>query len=399
MNDTIENEINQTAEPTPLINLYHPKYGLWFWWLGGGLLFCGTGISLIFVDLVVRLKLTTRNQFFIDFGLPFVIGVCLSWIVFVCGVAVGVEGIRAKRGPRKRGRPSSKYGQKVQLAVLGLSVIIAGVRVAKTMEAQEAARRASLSSVKKAHEQRLDRWRASEDGQEYAKAKAQIRRLRTVGAQLLEDGRRLSHPKKRRDGAALLKAADAIDITKLEKTMPSPPNVEAVAAPMPWWKFANVVVWPALLEFVCIELFVLAVAFWSRHAFSSSQRLEDTEDLEDPEEDGEDDEGRRPGLRIVPQPNHPVFEPFDFDALDRAIEAEPDCAEVKAWVEAKDGLDLVTATWRGLRITASPRWTKRVGSRRRRFVWPVIVESSGRAVFIGTQAALRLVPYTDNTDR
>ena len=411
MRNTEENSSDSAISQA--IKLDDPRYGVWLRLTGVYLFLCATGVSLIFIDLVRRLHLATGIDI-IDRALPFVVGLSIAWIIVVCSVAVGVDQIQVGSAGQKFKRAKSagspeglllriakiSNGQKVQIAVLGLSLIVAGVRVAKTMETQESSLRDAWIAAKKAYEGRLDTWRISEDGQEYAKAKAQIRRLRALGTQLLEDGRRLSHPKKRRDGAALLKAAETIDISKLERTMPRAPKPEAAAAPLAPWKFANIVVWPALLELVCIELLVLAIAFWARNAFAPlkvSTGALDHYEFEEDEDD--DDEVPGPGLRVVPPPVHPVFASFDFNALNAAVEDEPECAEAEAWSEAKQGLDLLAATWRGLRITSGTQWTKRVGARRRRFVWPVVVEASGRAVFIGTQAALRLVSSSYETDR
>jgi len=78
----------------PLINLDHPRYGLWLRIAGGVLLACASGLSLIFVDLVVRMKLSTGVDV-VDAVLPFVLGICLAWIVVAAAVAVGVDALRA----------------------------------------------------------------------------------------------------------------------------------------------------------------------------------------------------------------------------------------------------------------------------------------------------------------
>ena len=400
---------DETAEAT-LVLLDHPQYGVWIRLAGVFLLGCAASLSLIYVELVTRLNLQTRVDI-INNAIPFAVGVGLMGTVVVCSAAIGVDKIGMKAAPQLSRKRSSgaktrrflafpttrspksiSYGPLVHLAILALSIIIAGVRIGKTMESQDAKRRNALANAQKAYEERLDAWRASDDGREYAMAKAQVRKLRSLGAKLLEDGRRLSHPKKRKDGAALLAAADAIDIAKLEKTMPREPDAAVVVPPLPAWKFANIVIWPALLEFVCTELLVLAIAFWTSHAFaplhpagqSSVGTNDETDDRDDEDVDG-------PGLRVVPTPKHPVFDCFNFDLVDAVFESEPDSHGADAWREAKEGLDLAAATWRGLRITASPQWTKRIGSTRRRCVWPVLVESSGRTIFIGTHDALRLV--------
>ena len=382
----------------PLVYLNHPRYGRWLRLAGGSLFSCAAGLSLIFVDLLKRLSLTTGIHF-VDRALPFIIGLSLALIIAACAVVIGIE--------RTRRRPVSRMGQKtwslssarkVELAILALGLIVAGVRVAKTLEGQQAKRRDAVAAARKHYEARMDAWRASDEGKEYARAKAQIRELRAEGGELIQEGRRRSHPKKRRDGAALLATANAIDLTPLEKTMPRPVAADVVAPVLPWWKFANIVVWPALLELVAIELMVLAIAFWASRAFATVGAPEEADDdwREAPDEEAatERDHHAAPRLRLLPDTMHPVFSCLDIEALESAFENEPDVAEADAWQEAKHGLDLQAATWRGLEITAQAHLTKRVGTSRRRFVWPVLVVSDGRTLFIGTQAALRYVSKT-----
>ena len=399
-------EESTTNSGVPLVHLDHPRYGGWFWWAGVFLFLCASGVSLIFTDLVKRLKLTTGVDI-VDLGLPFIVGASLAWVVSVSAIAIGVDkaqsqrlNSRSKKSTAHQKRWLTSTADRVGLTLVLLGVIVAGVRVAKTMESRETERKIALETAKVSYEERLDAWQASEDGKEYARAKAQIRELRTLGARLLEDGRWLSHPKKRSDGAALLRAADAIDIKVLEKTMPKPPDTTAIAPAMPWWKFANIVVWPALLEFVATELLVLSIAFWASKAFLpiGSARERAIGDSKDHDEEYEDDEGEpAAGLRLVPEPVHPAFDCFDFAAVNAVFENEPDGPGAEAWREAKQGLDLVSATWRGVRITAGRQWTKRIGSTRRRYVWPVVVVALGRTVFIGTQDALRLVNADKST--
>jgi len=279
------------------------------------------------------------------------------------------------------------------MAVVALGVIVAGVRIAKTMEARETARQQVLARAQTSYVRRLDEWRASSDGQEYAQTKVQIRHLRTLGAQLLEDGRRRSHPKKRADGAALLAAAEAMDLSKLVKTMPQPPDATIVAPAVPWWTFANIVVWPALLEFLATELLVLATAFWASFAFAPLRREEDCGGRIVPNSEVTNGHGH---LYVVPDPIHPVFTYVDFEALDLAIEDEPECPEAAAWEQAKQGLNLKAATWRGFPVTAGSQWTKRVGTKRRRFVWPILDDAGSRTIFIGTQTALRYLTDKHN---
>jgi len=284
---------SQEAGTIRSINLDHPRYGSWLRLAGVALLFSVLGISLIFVDLVNRMNLNT-GVVVIDAALPFVLGISLGWTIAGAAIGIGVDRVRSqqqgasrKRSKRNASRPQDTWlsnGSKIEVAILMLGVVVAGVRVAKTMESQNADIRNVVAAEKKAYEIRLREWQASEDGREYARAKAQIRRLRTLGAQLLDDGRRLSHPKKRSDGASLLSAAEAVDLTSLEKTMPQPPVLSVVAPALPWWKFANIVIWPALLEFVATELLVLAVALWSSYAFAPMPGL-DHADGNDDEED------------------------------------------------------------------------------------------------------------------
>ena len=64
MNTTAINEDPEgtAAGPGPqasLINLDHPRYGVWLRLLGAFLFLCAGGLSLIYVDLVTRLGLTT----------------------------------------------------------------------------------------------------------------------------------------------------------------------------------------------------------------------------------------------------------------------------------------------------------------------------------------------------
>lgn len=402
-----EELVTNQASSFKMINLDHPRYGVGLRILGVFLFGCATGVSVIFIDLVRRLQLATGHPV-VDRVLPFVLGLCVAWIIAVAAVAVGIdqadlrrtrlrEGSKktsAKRTPTQRAKEHRSTGQRVALAILAMSIIIAGVRVGKTMEAQRAQRQHALATAQEDYKAQLKAWRATEDGQEYSKAKAQIRKLRALGAKLLEDGRRLSHPKKRKDGAALLAAAKAIDITTLEKTMPLMPDAKVVVPPMPWWMFANVVVWPALFEFVCTELLVLAVAFWASKAFAP---LEMATAVIDEEEVGDEDDLF--DARLMPDGLHPAFFSFRFDRIEAVFEAEPDSLGAEAWEEAKQGLNLTAATWRGLRITAGPQWTKRIGTTRRRYIWPVIAEVSGRTVFIGTQAALRIVAQTPPPQR
>ncbi|MEM7676936.1 MAG: hypothetical protein AAF449_13110 [Myxococcota bacterium] len=336
------------AKSVNLINLDHPRYGFWLRLAGATLFLAAAGISLLFIDLVKRMSLTVGSDA-IDAALPFVLGMSLGWTIYGAAIGIGVDIVRAQQQDapgyrnswwrRRRNRRPQSNGQKVQLAILVLGIIVAGVRVAKTTEAQEVSRRSILAAAQKNYEVRLDEWQASADGQEYIKAKAQVHRLRTLGAQLLDDGRRLSHPKKRVDGASLLAAAAAVDIAQLERTMPQPPDPSIVVPSLPWWKFANIVIWPALLEFIATELLVLSVAFWASHAFAPLPIARSSDGVNQ----GESEESG-PHIYLLPEPVNPVFACVDVEALNAAAAEDPESPGSIAWQAAKQGLDFEEAT-------------------------------------------------------
>ena len=318
------------------VALFDASHGRKLQWSGAVLVTLSLCIlSGFFIDLMQALALRSPIPGMNDW-LPVFAGLAVALLIPISGACAGI--------PDKTKGWLSKPG-KVTGLLLVLGGAIALARYSKALDQLTAHQRAEDESARAA---RLEAAAVAAQSPE-AKARAEVLAAQAAmlasSAKALEKGAQRLTPKVREHAVAMAKLAT----NNLPAETKAPVAVvEASPQSISTIKVLEVVVGPALTEFLLAELIAFVASIWGAAAFarvrSEDERLEEE--------------------------RHPSLHGVDLTCLSD---------------EARDGLDVVNGTWRGLDLG---RPAER-GRGRRAVVWPTLaLRGNGSRVFIGSPQAV-----------
>ena len=292
-------------------------------------------LTPFFVDLMHALALRSsipgaRTWF------PVCAGAAIALLIPIGGACAGIP------DPNKVGRWSKQH--KVTALLLGLGVAIVLARYAKTVDHLQAALR---TAKEKARATQLEAARAKAESPE-SKARAKIlaaqAKMLASAAAALETGSKRLTPKVRKDAVAMAQLASSNLSTA---SAPDQESKEDAPQTLSTMKVLEAVVGPALTEFVLAELIAFVSSIWGAAAFGTLRLKEELIE-----------EARHESLRGV------------------AIPMLSD--------EAREGLDVINGTWRGLDL-GEPAERGRGSSS---ILWPTLALDDGPRIFIGSPKAI-----------
>ena len=313
----------------------------------GGLILVASlcGLSGFYVDLIYRLELASPFPW-IDKWLQVLTGMAVALFVPVAGACAGVP---------ERTQTKWWWSKKIYVSalLLGFGFAIFQARYSKAIQALKEKQRTTTEVERAA---RIELTRAQSESPE-AKARAAIlaaqAKMLASAATALESGSKRLTPKVREDAMAMAQLASASLKTKPSPGSPNRPhktNPTSELAPnkISTAEVMEVVTGPAMTEFLLAELIALVAISWGGAAFASVQSREEFLD-----------ESLHESLRGVEL--------------------------VLLGDEARDGLDPIKGTWRGLALGEPAE--RRRGART--IMWPTLAtRDDGPRVFIGSRQAL-----------
>ena len=309
--------------------------------ISGGLLLLASlcGLSGFYVDLIYRLDLASPFPW-MDRWLQVLTGVAVALFVPLAGACAGVP----DREPTKWWWSKKAY---VSALLLGFGVAIFQARYSKAIHSLKAEQRSAQEKRQAAH---LELTRARAESPE-AKARAQILAARAKmlasAATALESGSKRLTPKVRKDAMAMAELASSS--LRAEVTTPdSAPVKKLESRAISTAEVMEVVSGPAMAEFLLAELIALVAISWGGAAFAPIRSREE----------------------FLGENRHESLHGVDLVLLSD---------------EARDGLNPIDGTWRGLEL-GEPAERGR-GSRA--VLWPTLaLRDEGPRIFIGSQKSL-----------
>ncbi len=328
-------QIHQRARSKSDLALFDAVHGRKLQWSGALLVVLSLCIlSGFFIDLMQALSLRSPIPA-MGAWLPVLAGLAIALLIPISGACAGI--------PDKTKGWLSKQG-KVTGLLLVLGGAIALARYAKALDHLQAQQ---LAAAERARAARLEAVTTATQSPE-ARARAQVlvaqAKMLASSAEALEKGAERLTPKVREHAVAMAKLATKNLPTEAE----SRPSV-AITTPLAvsTIKVMQAVVGPALTEFLLAELIAFVASIWGAAAFSSV----------------------RSEAELIEEERHSSLHGVDLACLSD---------------EARDGLDVVNGTWRGLELGQPAER----GRGRRAVVWPTLaMRGSGARVFIGSPQA------------
>jgi len=322
------------------LRFFDPVMGRRMQWSGGLLITLALCIlSGFFIDLMRSLALRLPGP---QVGEAFAVaaGLAIALLIPIAGACAGVPDPKGTAWWRSR-------KAQVSAVLLALGGSIAVARFAKEVDRLQAR---YLADKEKAVAARL-KAKAIEAKSPEAKARADIMaaqaKLLESSADALRAGTKRLTPKVRADAVMMAKLATS----QLPRTPPEPATPSENLAPptLSTIRVLKSVVGPALTEFLLAELIAFVAMMWGRAAFAPARPLKETTKIE----------------------RHASLADVDIDRLND---------------KAREGLDEINGTWRGL---ALGRPAER-GRGRGAVTWPTLAArgAGGARIFIGSPQAL-----------
>ncbi|MEM7677350.1 MAG: hypothetical protein AAF449_15230 [Myxococcota bacterium] len=322
------------------LRIFDPEQGRRLQWSGGLLVTLALCIlSGFFIDLMRALALRLPGP-----NMPEVFavaaGLAIALLIPIAGACAGVPEAKTTVWWRSR-----KAQVSALLFALGGSIAVA--RFAKEVDRLQTR---YLAAKERAVAARL-KAKAIEAKSPEAKARAEIMaaqaKLLASSADALKAGTKRLTPKVREDAVKMAKLATAqLPQTRVTSATPAeslgPPTLSTV-------RVLKSVVGPALTEFLLAELIAFVAMMWGRAAFTPIRPVEE----------------------VVKAGRHDSLQDVDIDRLSN---------------EAREGLDEINGTWRGLKLG---RPAER-GRGRGAITWPTLTTrgNGGARIFIGSPQAL-----------